>query len=626
MSYPSRLLLALILWPIPSGVAANFVDDIEVVSGPLREQFDGRSDDLLTAGLGIEGLRTPSTAWDKPLESTWRERRRRAIAANWRSLIDLRTASGLGQTYGPLGDQRVAGVEYLTLLRQPDGSGVFTVWLQIPHHFDPAAACLAAVASSGSRGIFGALPTAATRALQRGCAVVHNDKGLGTGIALPDLMLGLSFDGRVIHLNDTLANTSLWPPDPQTGPAPRANEPHHVGFKHAHSGDFEEARWGDMLILSARHALALLNAELRQRGQSQHLTPDNTLLLALGISNGGAAVLQALERDGGQFFDAAVVSEPNAQTANSPSLYEYAAEHALYQPCAILAESLTDIPFGLVVASQPAPFQEWCKRLVSAGKLQGQDTATQALAARRRLLDLGVRPEALRLGMTNLQFGLWPSVLATYASAYAQTGLGSMPCGANFAALDALGQPRALQAEELARAYVDSSGIAPTAGIQLLARDDQGTRSILAASSFDFIACLADQAPSLALSLSRIRLQANPGKRPLLLVHGRDDALIPVSLTSQRYLKAAAAQLDTDQLRYYEVPGAQHFDAFLALPGMQSYRPLQPHFETAIDAVIAHLRDATPLPPSQVVRAEILPNPPADSQIALHDGKLVIPE
>ncbi len=57
---------------------------------PERHVFDGETDDLLTAGLGISGLiQQPSTA-EAPKLSTWRDQRRRAIHQNWRALVDLR--------------------------------------------------------------------------------------------------------------------------------------------------------------------------------------------------------------------------------------------------------------------------------------------------------------------------------------------------------------------------------------------------------------------------------------------------------------------------------------------------------------------------------------------------------
>ena len=66
-------------------------------------------------------------------------------------------------------------------IRTPDGTGITTVMLQIPAGFDRGQPCLVVAASSGSRGIYGALPTAGEWGLRHGCAVAHSDKGTGTG-------------------------------------------------------------------------------------------------------------------------------------------------------------------------------------------------------------------------------------------------------------------------------------------------------------------------------------------------------------------------------------------------------------------------------------------------------------
>ena len=96
----------------------------------------------------------------------------------------------------------VPGVELLVGLHSPVGAS--TVMLQIPRRFDAANPCLIAAASSGSRGIYGALPTAGIWGLRHGCAVVHTDKGTGSGV----------FDvagGRGLRIDGTLAVTAQSP-------------------------------------------------------------------------------------------------------------------------------------------------------------------------------------------------------------------------------------------------------------------------------------------------------------------------------------------------------------------------------------------------------------------------------
>src|SRR5690625_759364 len=59
-------------------------------------------DDLLSGGLGLEGLRTPAApAFADPLQPTAAELRRRALWTSWRGIADLRPG-GLGESYGSL--------------------------------------------------------------------------------------------------------------------------------------------------------------------------------------------------------------------------------------------------------------------------------------------------------------------------------------------------------------------------------------------------------------------------------------------------------------------------------------------------------------------------------------------
>lgn len=591
---------------------------------PERYEFDGQSDDLLTAGLGITGLNGSPPALDDPLQPSFGSLRRRAIAQSWRALADLRTEHGFGSSHGPLGDARLAGVEYLALLHDPLVKGArFTLWLQIPQTFDAKNPCLVVAAASGSRGVFGALPTAAERALQRGCAVAHNDKGLGTALFDPATGETLAFDGRRVAASNPRALFQPPPADIMTTVPPAAPMAHAVLMKHAQSGDNPESRWGAMLLRSGEAALALLNRE-RATGQ-ERFTPRNTLIIAAGISNGGAAALQALETDRGRFFDAALIGEPNVQTSGTPSLYEYATLHGLLQPCAVLAEDLAAIPLGIAVSFAAQRHRDWCTQLAAAGFLQGADTVELATTARGRLLEAGVLPEALRLGALNLQFGLWPSIGATYASAYARNRDARLPCRLSFAAVDAQGLPRALQARELIAAYADSSGIAPTAAIGLVGASPDGARSVAAATDFATARCLYELAPSYARAIDQTRVKARPGRRPVIIVHGREDALIPVALSSRAYVeRALAGGPRRTELHYFEIDRAQHFDAFLAVPGMGRAQALQPHLNTAFDLLLDRLRRGRALPPSQRVDGEFSATP--TKPITIASGRLVVPE
>ena len=62
--------------------------------GPIRRNAVAAPDDLLTAGLGLEGLRGPTPGFADALQPTPAELRRRAIHANYRSLQEVSDLGG----------------------------------------------------------------------------------------------------------------------------------------------------------------------------------------------------------------------------------------------------------------------------------------------------------------------------------------------------------------------------------------------------------------------------------------------------------------------------------------------------------------------------------------------------
>jgi hydroxybutyrate-dimer hydrolase len=622
-----------------------------IVGTPIRYDLDGVTDDLLTAGLGVEGLRGVPPTFADPLRPTARELRRRAIYMNYRGLVDITADGGFGTLFGAPGHALVAGVEFLFAIHTPDGSGTTTGLLQIPSGFDPRNPCLVAVASSGSRGIYGALPTAGEWGLRHNCAVVHSDKGTGTGLFDADRGRGVRIDGTLTDADDPLITFA---PSGAAVERLQRNRPHSVLFKHASSGLNIEAHWGEYLLQAIDAAFQLLNREYPRADRA--LTPENTLVIASGISNGGGAVLRALERDRAGWIDGAVVSEPNVMVAESAqglvvasggrtydrvgaSLYDYTTEHMLLQPCALLAEAELSAPVRNAVGAVRGNLEQWCRDLSELGVLTRTQLADQAQEARRALLESGILPDALQIGHLNVMASVWTAIAAGYASAYARLAPDELPCGVSFSATDASGAPRMLTDEELARAFSDSGGIAPTAGVSLVAPDatsqpraaNQGNAALAAClrslhtgrstgsertPDSSFIADSASIAQRLAGGEREIAMTARLPGRPVIILQGRADALIPVNHSSRAYYAITQRNDNPNsQVRYYEVEHGQHFDAFLALPDLaQRYVPLQPNLLHAMDLMAAHLRSGSDLPPSQVVRSR--PRGIADGKIA----------
>lgn len=610
----------------------------EIVGTPIRREFDGHGDDLLTAGLGLVGLRGGPPPIADPARPTALELRRLAIYNAYRGLVDVTEAGGFGRLFGPHDGLMIPGVEILAAVRTPDGSGTTTVMLQVPAQFDAEHPCLVVVSSSGSRGIYGALPTAGEWGLRNGCAVAHTDKG--TGVGFFDLDSGTGFRIDLMPTRDqTDPLLTFRPADSPVSSAFRERHPHRVAVKHAHGGGNPEKDWGLYVLQAAKLGLGLLNVEFPGERGKARFTRANTRVIAAGVSNGGGAVLRAVEQDAEGLLDGAVVSEPNAQPkplaglsirqgGRAPlaqvgrPLYDYATEHYLLQPAAVLAPPDPASPLAALNPAQRSLWEQWTEGLARHGLVTGGTLEERARDARRRLETSGMLPEALEGAALNVQLGLWPAIAAAYASAHGRLPVEEPPCGVGYAATGPDFKARALTPQELARLPADGSGVPPTGGIQLVTEVPGAGGVFSSFGSVELARCFRALAtgewpgggalPESLVGLSQrvragveeARMTASLRGRPVIVLHGRRDGLIPVNHTSRAYYARHLA-LGQASLRYYEVEHGQHFDAFIPLlPGFaMAFVPLQPHLLAAMDLMQRHLRRGEALPPSQVVRS-----------------------
>ena len=151
-------------------------------------------DDLLTGGLGAAGLRNAvAPAFVDAAAPTPEELRRRALWSNWRGIADLAPGGGYGELYGSLAS--VPGREYQAFATLDGATQPHRVLLQVPDAFDTTSRCIVVAASSGSRGIYGAIALAGAWGLPRGCAVAYTDKGAGTGYFDTGEQTGVALDG-----------------------------------------------------------------------------------------------------------------------------------------------------------------------------------------------------------------------------------------------------------------------------------------------------------------------------------------------------------------------------------------------------------------------------------------------
>ena len=594
MRLPIRFSLPLLLGASLAGAgSASPAPRATDMTDILRVSEHRHGDDLLSAGLGLEGLRAMvPPAFADAAHPTAAELRRRAIWSSWRGIADLSPGGGFGTLYGAMGE--VPGREYATLARVPGARQPHRVLVQVPDAFDAGKRCVVVAPASGSRGVYGAIAVAGPWALPRGCAVAYTDKGAGSDYVDLDARIGVRLDGTPGRLGE--ASDLAFAPDVPEGAT-------GVAFKHAHSQDNPEADWGRHVQQAAQFALTALGQAFPQAAP---FTFDNTRVIAVGISNGGGAVLRAAELEG-DWLDAVVAGEPNVYVDGhgSRALYDYTTEAALLMPCALLdlpAESLPQPP--LLEPLRPF-WQARCASLKAAGVIEGADTAAQARSAHDRLRAAGWSEQALIAGTASAGFDLWRAVAVTYASAYGRHGIGEHPCGFAFSAQNPDFSPRPATDAERGSWWSDASGIPPGNGVGIL--DPKLAPPDLALAGLQCLRGLyTGQEPAaraVQAGIGATRALPPRAGLPVLVVHGMDDGLVPEAFSSTPYLAAARAAGRQD-VRYWQVRNAQHFDAFLGFPAYGArYAPLLPYVHAALDRVWAHLEGQGSLPADAVIEA-----------------------
>jgi len=559
-------------------------DALGFLVSPIEEHEHRIGDDLLTAGLGADGLKSVvPPAFAEPTQPSPAELRRRAIWNNWRGIADLAPGGGYGDLYGSL--SVVPGREFHALAKLPGASQPHRVLVQVPDDFDAARRCVVVTASSGSRGIYGAISLAGSWGLAHGCAVAYTDKGAGTGFVDTGSGQGAKLDGTRGGQGDLLEFTA--PRATGDGPAP-------VAVKHAHSGDNPEADWGRHVRQAAQFALQVLDST--HPGNSP-FSFANTRVIAVGVSNGGGAVLRAAELPG-DWLDGVVAVSPNINPADGGrALYDYVSEAALLMPCALNAGAFDGVAFARPGGARPQPATVRCASLQASGILKPGTPAQQAEEARALLHAGGWTDQAIAAGSLSTSFDLWRAVAVTYAASYTRASATDMPCGYSFRAMDGKGLAHAPGAAEQAAWWSDSSGIPPGAGIgihdSLAGGDDP---------SLPGLRCLRGlwSGPGELGDRLRDGVAATRGGPPrpglpVLVIHGIDDGLVPEAFSGGAYAQWASS-LGRD-VRYWRVANAQHFDAFLGLPALgSSYVPMLPYAYRGLDAMWAHLADGRPLP------------------------------
>ncbi|MBL4780557.1 3-hydroxybutyrate oligomer hydrolase family protein, partial [Ralstonia sp.] len=583
------------------------------------------------------------------------ELRRLAIYANYRALVDTAGKGGYGTLYGPnldasgnvtQGSGMIAGTEYVTYSDDGTGQQNVVLLVQIPDSFDVNNPCIITATSSGSRGIYGAISTGEW-GLKRKCAVAYTDKGTGAGphdlatdtVALQDgTRTTRSAAGSNAHFAAPLTSSQL--------AAFNAATPNRLAFKHAHSQRNPEKDWGLFTLQAVQFAFWAINDKIAGTsgalvGSALPVRPDNTIVIASSISNGGGAAIAAAEQDTGGWIDGVAVGEPGLNlppntgvqvvrggttlpTTGKP-LFDYVSYANVFRLCAASSASVATAPaqaFFTSLTTFPAGVQaNRCAALKAAGLLTSTTAAAQADEALQKMRTYGWEPESDLVHASMSFYEIDPSVSTTFGNALSRASVTDNLCGLSFAATDASFHPTAVNATALAQMAAVGNGIPPTSGVQLVNNNAQGgpTRSNQSvdstgtqAANLDGALCLrnlltgADAASqSLQTGISQTLRTGNLQGKPALIVQGRNDALLPVNHGSRPYLGLnARVEGGSSKLSYIEVMNAQHFDGFIDLvPGYDTlFVPLVLYEQRALDAMYANLKNGTPLPPSQVVR------------------------
>ena len=681
--------------------------------GPVSEKvYDGVTDDLLTAGLGKTGLLGAAPAFVDPLHPTPAELRRNAIHTNYRALVDYTIPGGFTVFYGPnidvdghdtLGEGKVPGREYIAWADDGSGAQNVTLMVQVPDSFNPEAACIVTGTSSGSRGIYGAVGTSGDWGLKHGCAVAYTDKGSGNG--LHDLMTdqvtardGVLGDAAALGIESLFtANVTA-----DERAAFNASTPNRVAYKHAHSQQNPEAQWGANTLEAIRFAFYVLNeryGKVDGKGvRRATLDKKNTLVIASSVSNGAGAALAAAELDSEGLIDGVAVSEPNVQprhakdlavqqgsrlyTGIGKPLADYFTFADVYQPCALLS---SQAGLSLHAAFWPAAYtasaEARCAGLAAKGLVSGATTAERADDALAKMQAYGWLPDSNFLQQSHFRFAT-NSIAVTYTNTYGRFSVLDNLCGFSFANTDASGSVIAQVPVAEAGIFATGNGVPPTTGINIVYNDSLGgakldflaTSPSTGAADFALDGALCQRSlvtgrdsvtgaklkgamktmsKRLRDGIDEVKLRAQVHGKPVIVVAGRNDALLPINHASRAWFAKNQARTDGAEegsdVRYIEVTNAQHFDSFIAIGAFTGYDPrfipLHVYFNRALDAMWAHLRTGAALPPSQVVRTvprggtpgaapaltaanipPIDPAPPAENLISFGGHTLYIPD
>ena len=605
-------------------ISREDMNPIEYPTGITIESstnYDGETDDLVTAGLGFTPLSTliikPTIA--DPERPTTQELRQLKL----NRFIDTKT--GEGTLFGfqrknltPLFDGRIAGTEILaTFENNKERIGLL---VQIPLDFDKNKPCIVAVPSTNSDGLFNAydVQIRGLWGLRHNCAVVYNDKGLGNGIYDITNQYGFAIDGEI--KSDNL----LFEPKIKNREQYVKTYPNRYAIKQLHSKQNSEERWGEYVLKSIEFAFHQINTHFSET-QKVIFDKDNTLVLVYGASDGAGAALKAGELDKNNTIKGIVAVNPQiapysetipvtVKVGEKPptkieylSIAEYSTYASLYIPCAVPAIISNNKDINLPFADKYTYAQNRCDALKKA-QLLIHGTPKEAL---EKLRQYGkVEPlseiEFQQLwGLANGQLPVWLGDESTMLALVNNQDMHS---------------PR--------RDFYSSSD----------SKDEIDYNSKGAI-------CLYNKLKDTRVKngMKQVSASANLNGIKTFIIHGRNNVKQLPNYTSRAYVALnSKVEGNNSQLRYIEVKNSSYLEG--KPPFDNSLVSIDYYGEDAMEWLWANLTNNATLPDSQVIHAKprvgkvtltpdataqnlvpILQSPNSNDIIKKQNGELIIP-
>ena len=659
-------------------ISREDMDPIEYPTGITIESstnYDGETDDLVTAGLGFTALSTliikPTIA--DPERPTTQELRKLKL----NRFIDTKT--GEGTLFGfqrknltPLFDGRIAGTEILaTFENNKERIGLL---VQIPLDFDKNKPCIVAVPSTNSDGLFNAydVQIRGLWGLRHNCAVVYNDKGLGNGIYDITNQYGFTIDGKI--KSDNL----LFEPKIKNREQYVKTYPDRYAIKQLHSKQNSEERWGEYVLKSIEFAFHQINTHFSET-QKVIFDKDNTLVLVYGASDGAGAALKAGELDKNNTIKGIVAVNPQiapysetipvtVKVGEKPptkieylSIAEYSTYASLYIPCAVPAIISSNKDINLPFADNYTYAQNRCDALKKT-QLLIHGTPKEAL---EKLRQYGWTPEMDR----QLPYFYFKETVALpyqYISAYGRYDVIEDMCNYSVASTQKnpilyVGKVEPLSEIEFQQLWGLANGQLPvwlgdeSTMLALVNNQDMHSPRRDFYSSSDSKAeidynskgaiCLYNKLKDTRVKngMKQVSASANLNGIKTFIIHGRNNVKQLPNYTSRAYVALnSKVEGNNSQLRYIEVKNSSYLEG--KPPFDNSLVSIDYYGEDAMEWLWANLTNNATLPDSQVIHAKprvgkvtltpdataqnlvpILQSPNRNDIIKKQNGELIIP-